>query len=195
MRQTSYGRIMLREYQTEDVLFLRQWVNHPEIVNLLSDVFLFPQTVNETERFVNAMMTMHADVRGFIIQLRESKEPIGQIVLHHIDWNNRCAEMGIVIADRSKRCLGYGSEAVRWMQRYVFEEMQLNRLELEVLATNESAICCYTACGFIEEGRRRKRHYGKGQYHDTVLMSVLVSDYDKIGELNASGDRDGDEAG
>jgi len=159
----------------------------------LSDVFLFPQTVQESERFVHAMMTMPADVRGFIIELPVSGERIGQIVLYSIDWHNRCAEMGIVITGRRHRGVGYGREAVRLLQRYVFEEMRLNRLELEVLAGNGPAIRCYAACGFIEEGRRRKHHFGQGAYHDTVLMSILLSDYIKIGELHAGGNPDGDE--
>ncbi|MWC29337.1 GNAT family N-acetyltransferase [Paenibacillus sp. MMS18-CY102] len=171
------NRIVLREYRKEDLLYMRQWVNDPDIVDMLSDVFLFPQTMNKTEQFLNAMLEGSADARGFVISLRETLEYIGQIDLHRIDWKNRSAELGIVIGNKLLQGLGYGTEAMLLLQQFAFERLQLNRLELEVLAYNEPAINCYMKCGFQEEGRKRQRHYYKGEYHDVIVMSVLRSEY------------------
>lgn len=49
-------RIILREYSKEDLKFMRQWCNDPEIVDNLSDIFLFPHTVNGTEQYINSIL-------------------------------------------------------------------------------------------------------------------------------------------
>ncbi len=43
-------RIILREYQKEDLPYIRTWVNDPEITDYLSNVFLYPHTVDGTEK-------------------------------------------------------------------------------------------------------------------------------------------------
>ncbi len=49
-------RIVLREYRKEDLAQIREWVNDPEIVDNLEDIFLHPHTLNETENYLNAVL-------------------------------------------------------------------------------------------------------------------------------------------
>ncbi len=38
-----YGsKVMLREYQDSDFEHMREWVNDPDVVQTLSDIFLYP---------------------------------------------------------------------------------------------------------------------------------------------------------
>ncbi|MCQ6560449.1 GNAT family N-acetyltransferase [Paenibacillus mendelii] len=176
-----YGdRIMLREYRSDDFVHMRDWVNDPEVVNNLSDVFLYPHTASETEAFLSAVLEKEGDHRGFVIADLKTEAYIGQIDLFKFDWKNRTTEMGIVIGSREMRDKGYGSEAIRVLQKFVFERLNLNRLQLEVHDYNAAAINCYIRCGFREEGRLRERHYMNGSYTDTVLMAILRSDYTRL---------------
>ncbi|MNI65860.1 hypothetical protein D3C73_1213840 [compost metagenome] len=63
------------------------------------------------------------------------------------------------------------------MQGFVFETLNLNRLELEVYDYNERAYRCYTSCGFKEEGRFRQKIYKHGKYCDVIIMSILAEEY------------------
>ncbi|MDU7477465.1 MAG: GNAT family protein, partial [Paenibacillus macerans] len=72
---------------------------------------------------------------------------------------------------------GYGREAIELMKRFVFERLNLNRLELEVLDFNERAYRCYLGCGFKEEGRLRQKEFKNGKYSDLIIMSVLVEEF------------------
>lgn len=172
-------RIMLREYRADDLIPMRSWVNDPEIVDQLSDIFLYPQTEGETETFLHTIVEKDDDHRGFVIAFKDTEAYIGQIDLFRFDWKNRSAEMGIVIGSRSMQRQGYGSEAIRLLQRFVFERLGLNRLQLEVYDFNRAAIGCYLKNGFREEGRLRERHYFNGRYCDVVVMSILKREYDE----------------
>ncbi|WP_028540217.1 GNAT family N-acetyltransferase [Paenibacillus sp. J14] len=171
-------RIVLREYQLTDLSYMRQWVNDPEITNGLSDILLFPHTSYSTESYLKMMIEGSTEIKGFIIADKDSKEYVGQIDLHKIDWKNRNAVMGIVIGRKEYLGKGYGSEAIRMLQDFVFQSLNLNRLELEVYEYNERAYRCYLKCGFKEEGRLRKKLYKNGKYWDIICMSILRSEYE-----------------
>ena len=173
--------IMLREYSKEDLPHMREWVNDPEIVNNLSDIFLYPTTVNSTESFLNSVLEAQAnDQAHFIIADISTGSYIGQIDLIKIDWKNRSAEMGIVIGKKDCLSKGIGTEAIQLLQNFVFERMNLNRLYLSVRDSNDRAKACYLKCGFVEEGRKRQDFYIDGRYTDTIIMSVLKSEYENI---------------
>ena len=73
---------------------------------------------------------------------------------------------------------GYGTDALRTLVRFGFEEMNLNRIALDVYDFNERAIASYLKTGFAEEGRRRKDIYRDGRYVDVVMMSVLRAEWE-----------------
>lgn len=175
-----YGaRIMLREYRPQDLPYMRAWVNNPAITSSLSDVFLYPHTLQETEQFLQRAMEGEESHRGFVLAHRDTEAYIGQIDLFEIDWKNRTAEMGIVIADPADHGRGYGREAIGVLQQFVFHELNLHRLQLEVHEDNAAALACYRHCGFREEGRLRQRHYRHGRYTDLVLMGILRMEYEQ----------------
>jgi RimJ/RimL family protein N-acetyltransferase len=63
------------------------------------------------------------------------------------------------------------------MLHNAFEELNLNRVWLEVHDFNARAIACYRKCGFIEEGRLRQDRYRNGEYGDTIVMGLLRDEF------------------
>ena len=52
-------------------------------------------------------------------------------------------------------------------------DVGIERVELEVFATNKRAIAFYEAAGFVIEGVKRKARNLDGQYDDNVFMALL----------------------
>jgi len=174
-------RIMLREYKKEDLKHMRDWVNDPEIVDNLSDLFLYPHTITETEYFLHMILEGKSDTqKNFIIADKQTEEYIGQIDIIAIDWKNRTAEMSIVIGKKELLNNGIGTEAINLLQHFVFEKLNLNRLQLSVHDYNQRAYRCYIKCGFVEEGRFKQSFYLNGQYSDTIYMAILRDEYYKL---------------
>lgn len=175
-----YGeRIMLREYKKEDLGCMRMWVNDSEVTKNLSDIFLYPHTLNATENFLNAILEGKSEEKGFVIAHKETEEYIGQIGLIDIDWRNRVAVLGIVIGTETNRGKGYGTEAIKVLQEFVFNSLNLNKLELQLRDYNLRGYNCYLKCGFKEEGRKRQDFYCNGRYTDTIHMGILKSEYEE----------------
>lgn len=173
-------RIMLREYKKEDLEHMRKWVNDPEVVNNLSDIFLFPHTLNQTENFLNSMLEGKSENKEFVIARKDTEEYIGQIGFVNIDWKNRVALLGIVIGQEENRSKGYGSEAIKLLQEFVFDRLNMNKLELQLRDYNARGYRCYLKCGFREEGRIRQNFYINGRYTDTIHMGILKSEYEEL---------------
>ncbi|MFD1135165.1 GNAT family N-acetyltransferase [Paenibacillus urinalis] len=174
-------RIVLREYRMEDLSAIQSWVNDSVITSTLSDLFSYPQSIKKTEDFIHMMMDGKSDThKSFVIAHQDTLEYIGQIDVLNISWKNRTASLAIVIGSKKDQGRGFGSEAIRLLQYLVFNEMNLNRLELQVYDFNHAAIRCYKKCGFVEEGRARQKIYRNGKYNDIIHMSILKSEYDTL---------------
>jgi len=173
-------RIVLREYRKEDLPYMRKWVNDIEITQYLSNIFLYPHTLNETENFLNNILQGASNFKGFVIAHKDTEEYIGQIDLIKIDWVNRVGTLGIVIGTKDNLSKGYGSEAIKLIQEFAFNKLNLHKLDLEVRAYNKRAISCYEKCGFKEEGRIRENFFVDGKYTDTLFMGILKKEYKEM---------------
>ncbi|MAG44432.1 hypothetical protein CL633_00910 [bacterium] len=72
---------------------------------------------------------------------------------------------------------GYGTEALRILMQYLFEEFNLNRISISARANNPRAIRAYQKVGFKIEGIARKDDYFNGEFVDSVLLGVLRKEF------------------
>ncbi|MER2039361.1 MAG: GNAT family protein [Solibacillus sp.] len=113
----------------------------------------------------------------FAICLKESDEMIGELSILDIDEDNKKAGFRISMAAISLTGKGYGTEAIKIVLQFVFEQLQLNRLQLEVFSHNTRGIRAYEKIGFVKEGVLRQSLYIDNTYSDEIIMAILKSDY------------------
>ena len=77
--------------------------------------------------------------------------------------------MGVIEAYRGKKI---GTELMGRALEDAFQK-GLQRVELDVMASNEKAIGLYQKFGFQIEGRKRKARFIDGNYEDTITMGLL----------------------
>jgi len=102
---------------------------------------------------------------------------IGDIGLHHRDRRSGTSAFGIGIYDPEYIGQGYGREAISLLLDWMFRIQNYQRVWLDTWATNERAIRCYAALGFVEEGRQRRHQYVDGKYVDVVMMGLLREEW------------------
>lgn len=110
----------------------------------------------QEEQWFEATLRLEPAVQPFAIDARAGtpgEEPpewlhIGATGFHAVDWRNRSAELGIVIGRRDLQGQGHGTDAVRVLCRWGFEELNLNRIQLRVYEDNARGIACYERLGF-----------------------------------------------
>jgi RimJ/RimL family protein N-acetyltransferase len=103
---------------------------------------------------------------------------IGHCGLYYINWINRSAEFGIYIGNNNYRNGGYGSDALRTLIKYGFNDLNLNKIWCEVYKNNE-ALHVYKHIGFKHEGTLRDNYYNEGRYWDSDILSMLKKEYEQ----------------
>lgn len=86
--------------------------------------------------------------------------------------------MYISIGEKECWSAGYGTDTVRTVLRYAFNELGLRRVHLITDADNARGIRCYEKCGFVREGVLRAHRLRYGQPLDMVEMAVLREDWE-----------------
>jgi RimJ/RimL family protein N-acetyltransferase len=77
---------------------------------------------------------------------------IGNIMVYNLDQQTGEGELGITVGDRNYWGGGRGTDAVRTFVRYLFTELQLNRVILHTLEWNLRAQRSFTRAGFVPLG-------------------------------------------
>jgi aminoglycoside 6'-N-acetyltransferase len=73
---------------------------------------------------------------------------------------------------------GIGTEAIRVLARWLFEERGHHRLTIDPSAANERAIRAYSSVGFKRVGILRQYERGPdGRFHDGLLMDLLRNEF------------------
>ena len=163
----------LRAIEREDIPTFVRWLNDPEVRRYL-ELYL-PISKAEEENWFEAQLENESS-RVFGIETEEGVL-IGNIGLSELDWKNRNAYLGIVIAEKEYWGQGYGSDAITSLLRFAFGEMNLHRIHLSVFDFNQRAIRCYEKCGFRAEGRAREALFRDGSYRDTLQMAILRQEF------------------
>ncbi len=168
--------VNLRAPEMTDLERNATWVNDREVTRFLA--FRYQMSLAAEEAWLREMASKPTSYERvfFAIETKDGAH-IGNTNLFDVKPEDRKAKLGIMIGDKSYWSKGYGSDALMTLLGFAFEEMNLNRVELDVFAFNERAIGSYRRCGFVEEGRRRQALFKAGEYHDVIVMGVLRDDW------------------
>jgi RimJ/RimL family protein N-acetyltransferase len=105
-----------------------------------------------------------------------SGEFIGIIRMDEIDRAHRSVRVGCDIVP-NERGKGYGTAVYKFLLDFCFRELNMHRVWLCVLATNEAGLGLYRKAGFREEGQMRDAVYRGGRYLNYIVMSILEDEY------------------
>lgn len=169
------GDLVLRRPETSDLEALYQQKNDPEIAALLGG-FTTGYSRQDLADWIDYHRSQKNEVIWAIVR-QDDDSCVGHVGLYEIDFRIRAAEFAIMIGDRSMWGKGIGSACTQFAVEYGFAELNLNRIHLTVLSSNERAIRLYQRLGFREEGKLRQAQYKNGKYLDIFIMALLREDF------------------
>jgi RimJ/RimL family protein N-acetyltransferase len=175
-------KVGLRGMEREDLYIYKNWLNDKKVTRFL-EMGWRPYTEKDLETmYQEAIDGQNAVV--FVACDLKTHQPIGTAGLYLINWPGRRAQYRILIGDSSYFGKGCGTEINRLVVGHGFDRMNLNTIYLGVNAENKGAVKSYEKAGFIHDGVHRDFVYNNGRYYDSLAMSILKSDYEKISQAN-----------
>jgi RimJ/RimL family protein N-acetyltransferase len=104
-------------------------------------------------------------------------EFVGLVRIDRIDSVNRNCAVGLDLVPK-QRGRGLSAKVYKWLLDYLFLQLNMHMVYLEVLESNERAIHVYERLGFRIDGRLRQRIFRNGTYEDSIVMSLLRTEYE-----------------
>ena len=172
-------RLLLRAMHPMDAEDMFDYAKRPEVTKYL--LWREHESIYFTKDYLNYIQSRYAlgDFYDWSVIERESGRMIGTCGFTKIDTANNSAEIGYVLnPDFHRR--GYGSEAVKRILEFGFEELGLNRIEARFMQGNEASLALMKSVGMTFEGYMRDFIFVKGSYRTVGVSSILRSEYDKI---------------
>ncbi|MGI8967564.1 MAG: GNAT family N-acetyltransferase [Chloroflexota bacterium] len=174
------SKVILRAVEPSDYPLMARWLNDEDVMlywGLPGNTMSLPEVQRSED-----VKLVRTNSRKYIVETLDGT-PIGQIDYYDLDWQVRSASVSIMIADPEFWGGGYGTDAMRTLLRYLFMQLGLRRVSLNVHESNERARHSYRKNGFVEEGIMRDWAYFDGHWTNGVLMSVLAEDFRRVLEV------------
>ncbi|MDT0266253.1 GNAT family protein [Streptomyces sp. DSM 44915] len=163
--------VRLRAMEAGDVESLWRWNHDPEVTRWLNaDV---PQSLASAERRFAERPRNSFETTLLMIERRADQRLIGVTGLRDASPIDGRAELDIYLGEKDCWGQGYGTDAVRTLCRWGFDQLRLHSIALWVVVENAAAVRAYEKAGFQRDGRHRECFRGVGRFHDMYLMSVL----------------------
>lgn len=176
-------KVELKAIEREDLSFLHEWSNNPEI-NYMLGGWHFPSSTADQEKWYDSLSVSSLNQR-FAIHTPDLGL-IGMANLVNINWKDRNAFHGMLLGDKDMRGKGYGVDTIMAISKYAFEELGLMRLDGSMISYNEASIGVYTKkCGWKVEGVKKNAYFRKNQWWDQVIVGLTKDDYFKLIESNS----------
>jgi UDP-4-amino-4,6-dideoxy-N-acetyl-beta-L-altrosamine N-acetyltransferase len=182
------GVVSLRPLELGDITRILEWRNLPGVAGYMYT----DHRISESEhaRWFAGAMTDDTK-RYWIIELDGA--PVGVANLYDISAPHKRASLALYLADERVRGLGVGAATDRFLIRFAFEDLGLEKLCAEVIATNEPGVEVHRHRGFQVDGVLRRHVIKAGRRVDVVTLSLLREDWTadaSVAAVDAASDLD-----
>jgi len=164
--------ICLREVRESDLeIFQRYRNNYTDSINYRT---IKPLTSENQKKYWIEIVNSDKHI-VFTITEKQTSKVIGEIRASNINQYHS-AEIGLWIISECRH-KGHASESLQLLLKFIFGRANINRIEAQIASTNTDSIAFFERNGFVHEGILRETTYYNYRYQDTVVMSMLKSEY------------------
>ncbi|MFD1736454.1 GNAT family N-acetyltransferase [Bacillus salitolerans] len=169
-------RYLLRGMMIEDAPSLFSFMSDKETMK-----YITPHPIERLEDMRKSIeqslinFTQNKEIPWVILNKRD-EEVIGMFRFHKLHTWHKKTEMGVVIKKEFQNS-GVMTEILEPILSYGFHTLQLNRIVGDIFAGNVGSSKLLQKYGFHKDGVLRQTDFDGEQYHDTVVYSLLKSEY------------------
>lgn len=120
------------------------WLNDAEVTRYLTTK---SSTIEQLNAFYWQVANSTNNVIFAIIDIKTGKH-IGNIKIGSIDWEDKVADIGIMIGDKNYWNQGYGTEAISMATKYAIHSLFLTAFFAGIADENIGSIKAFTKAGY-----------------------------------------------
>jgi len=172
--------IRLRPLKKSDSELFFKWRNDLNFVEKALSMRLPKHELLEETWLDNAMQDTSNRNVYFIIEARDTGQPIGFTALTNIDWISRNASAGIAVMHQDYRGKGLSTESFRALFDYGFNILNLHKIWTHVYSVNQASVKLHERLGCSLEGTLKEHYYWNNAYHDAFQYGILKETFNSL---------------
>ncbi|MFN2746698.1 GNAT family N-acetyltransferase [Bacillus sp. z60-18] len=137
--------------------------------------------LEDTEAFIEDAMKQAAANNGFQAGIWHQQQFAGMIGLHYTNWTNRTTSIGYWLGE-SHQGKGIMTSACRALIDMMFNEYELNRVEIRAAVKNSRSRAIPERLGFVKEGCLRQCEWLHDHFADHFVYGLLRKEYAERGK-------------
>lgn len=172
-------RLLLRPFTMDDAeAMFRNWNADKEVTKFLT--WQAAQSVEETEAVLQSWVASYADPSFYqwAIELKELQEVIGSLSVVKKDERTDTVHIGYAIGKKWWH-KGITTEAFQAIIPFLFQEVQVNRIEAQHDPNNPYSGQVMKKCGLTYEGTLRQADRNNQGIVDAAIYSLLKDEWEK----------------
>jgi len=170
-------KCILSSVGEKDIGKFVKWLTSRKINRYLSRDYSGLTLSQEKKWFKETRKSSSIMYFGIYALENKNKKLIGSTSLMKIDNDNKNAEFGIVIGDKSYWGKGIGAESARLISGFGFNVMGLNSIYLAVDEANKAGQKAYKRAGFKKAGLLREHAKRKNYFSSAIIMDMTKKDF------------------
>ena len=157
-----------------------RWTNDPDFLHALGGEPARPVSPAQMKKKFEAIEKQLEESKNsfyFTIRSLDDNRLLGFVRLDWIEWTHSTGNLRMAIGDAAERGKGYGSEALRLVLRFAFDELNLYRLSAALGEDNPAGLRFFERHGFTQEVRRRQALQRGGKFWDAIHLGLLEDEW------------------
>jgi UDP-4-amino-4,6-dideoxy-N-acetyl-beta-L-altrosamine N-acetyltransferase len=138
--------------------------------------FMYTDHIISEEEHNQWLENMENNNHQLVYVILYDKKPIGAVNIYNINRVHKTTDWGFYITEEL-RGKGIGTIVEYMILEKIFNELNIEKLNCEVLETNPIAIKLHKKFGFIEEGIRKKNVIKQNLRIDVHLFGLLKDEW------------------
>ncbi|KKN03186.1 hypothetical protein LCGC14_1110180 [marine sediment metagenome] len=164
--------INLLPFNLDNIKLYIKWENNPKVRKYSRNIF--PITAAEKKRILESESKKRII---FEIWYKNEKKPIGFAELNDINWNNRRAEIGLLIGEPEYWNRNLGTEAGKLLIDYGFKELNFYKIFTAIFSPNVGSWRCAEKIGMTREATLKNHAYIDGEYVDDYRYCIFKEEW------------------
>ena len=169
------NRLLLQKLSPEIMNQIFKENNDEEIKNILG--YSEEEFVRQKKIYEKGYESYNQTMMNFQIVEKASSKIMGKCGFHTWNPQHHRAEIGYALNDDEFKNKGFMKEALEKTLEFGFQEMNLNRIEALIDENNLPSKKLLDYFGFVREGNLRGHYLVDGVFEDSVVFSLLKSEY------------------
>ena len=153
-----------------------KWANSLEY--RISSGYKFPQTIEEIKKSFKPIEDRRIrEEIHFEIRYKKEKKPIGLTGFNSINYYSRKGILSMIFGEKLYKTEDIAIETNKLILNYGFEELNLHKIVLNILALDDFSIKIVETLGLIKELTLKDEVYFQGKRIDLLKYFILKRDW------------------